>query len=261
MAILEQIGMVRIRKAGGCQPSECSLVDLKKLAAHLGASKSKKLASYVLAPGRAKELKSQIAALRTSMEVKHRTANEPRSASGGKLAHPGATDLFLLDSKRDAIGSQKRRQHSTRETQMGTHLIREERRIENAPSPTPSLEREPSTPKSLSSEDEKQEPPKWACDSFNGAVDEIRDHLLDTNRPSKPHLANGYADWEKFGFNNLAVEAAERRGEVLVLTLSASDPAAARLGLAKYHRKWDECLRTWFGCEVRVELQSNRAKN
>jgi|ERR1035437_130811 hypothetical protein len=45
-----------------------------------------------------------------------------------------------------------------------------------------------------------------------------------------PHLAKGAANWEEFGFNSLAVEAAEWHGKVLTLVLSASDLAAARPG-------------------------------
>ena len=63
--------------------------------------------------------------------------------------------------------------------------------------------------------------------------------LLDTNRPPAPRLVNGFAEWKKFGFGSLAVEAAAWRGKVLALTLSAHDPAAARRGLERYCKKWE----------------------
>ena len=58
-------------------------------------------------------------------------------------------------------------------------------------------------------------------------------HLHDSSRPPSPHLTNGTADWQEFAFNSLAVETATRRGEALVLTLSAIDPATALRGLEK----------------------------
>jgi hypothetical protein len=88
----------------------------------------------------------------------------------------------------------------------------------------------------------------------------MRAHLLDTSKPPNPNLVNGYAEWEEFGLNSLAVKAAKRCGEGLVLSLSASDPAAARRGLNKYQRKWDSSIRIWFECEVTVELEEAVSK-
>ena len=88
----------------------------------------------------------------------------------------------------------------------------------------------------------------------------MRALLLDTNRPPNPRLANGYAEWEKFGFGSLAVEAATRRGKVLALTLSARDPTAARRGLERYHRRWEASCREWFDCEVTVDLQEAKGR-
>ena len=257
MSVLERIGMVRLRTGGGSQPSECSLVDLKKLAARLGASQDKKRASYVLAPCRVEELKSQIAALRNSMEVKHPTGNESQSVSGEKLARSGIASLFLLGSKRDASVSPERRQRSTRETQTGTHLLQEEGRNEKVPSPTPSHEE--AQPKNSANEDGSDALLKCARDLFNGVIDDMRAHLLDTNKPPNSNLANGYADWTKFGFNGLAVEVAARRGEVLVLVLSAIDPAEARRGLDKYRKTWEGSFLNRFGGKVQIELQRRQA--
>ena len=114
--------------------------------------------------------------------------------------------------------------------------------------------------KSLSNEEKTRALLKWARDRFNGAIDDMRVHLLDTNRPQISGLANGYADWQEFGFNSLAVEAAEWRGKTLMLVLCASDPAAAQPGLYKYRKKWEAGLRKWFDCEVHVEVQQARRK-
>jgi hypothetical protein len=54
-------------------------------------------------------------------------------------------------------------------------------------------------------------------------------HLLDTSRPRLRTLPKALPI-EEFGFNSLAVEAAEWHGKVLTLVLSASDLAAARPG-------------------------------
>jgi hypothetical protein len=51
------------------------------------------------------------------------------------------------------------------------------------------------------------------------------------------------------------VEAAAMRGNVLTLVLSASDEAAARGGLKKYHRVWDASIREWFGDDLEVKLE------
>jgi hypothetical protein len=101
---------------------------------------------------------------------------------------------------------------------------------------------------------------KWARDRFNGVVDNLRSHLLDTNKPQVPHLSNGYADWEEFGFNSLAVEVAKWRGGTLELWLSVRDPASARDGLKKYRRTWERSLREWLDCEVEVNFQDAKSR-
>lgn len=83
---------------------------------------------------------------------------------------------------------------------------------------------------------------------------DMGNHLLDTSRPSAPHLANDYSDWHEFGFDSLAIEAAARSRNVLELVLSASDPAATQRGLHKYRRTWEASLRTRYGCEVKITL-------
>jgi hypothetical protein len=99
-----------------------------------------------------------------------------------------------------------------------------------------------------------------ARDRLNGAIDNMRAHILDTSRPPVPNLANGFVDWESFGFNSLAIEAATWRGKTLELQLSARDPAAARRGLEKYHWKWEASCREWFDCEVTVDLQDANSR-
>jgi hypothetical protein len=160
----------------------------------------------------------------------------------------------LSASQRHASVSPETRQRSTRETQTGTHLIQKEERSKRTTSLyPPSHGGETRTEKTDPDEDEPDEPLKCARRAFIGVMDEMSAHLLDTGKPQSPPFANGYADWDKFGFNNFAIVAALRSGEALVLILSASDVAAARRGLEKYHRKWEASLRKWYECEVHVE--------
>lgn len=101
---------------------------------------------------------------------------------------------------------------------------------------------------------------RWAQIKFTGIMNDLGDHLFDSSRPPVRHLANGADDWKMFGFDSLAVEGATWRGEVLMLILSASDPAEARRGLRKYHAKWDVSSRKWFGCEVQIAFQEAISK-
>jgi hypothetical protein len=89
---------------------------------------------------------------------------------------------------------------------------------------------------------------------------DMGNHLLDSSKPPSPHLVNGASDWQKFGFNSLAVEAAARHCNEWALVLSASDTEAAQRGLKKYRRAWNASLRKWFESEVHVQLQPAQRK-
>lgn len=104
LAVLNEIGMVRIRRGGGSQESECYLVNLKKLAVSLGASYDRRAASYVLTPSRSGELREQIKAMQCAMQSNYTQGQETQLASD-----QGGGNLFLLDSKRDAGVSPERR--------------------------------------------------------------------------------------------------------------------------------------------------------
>jgi hypothetical protein len=259
MAALKHIGMVRINPGGGNQESECALVDLKKLAVHLGASKDRKRASYVLPPDRIEDLRSEIAALHTSMQKKPKSGCKAEALDRKSSGNRDCANLFLLDSKRDISVSQKRRQRSSEETQTGSHLILKKTTHQNIPTPNPPIHHgELWKTKDSPDEDGPDVLLKWASDRFNAVIDDMRAHLLDTSRPPNPRFANGASEWGKFGFGSLAVYAAARRGEALALVLSASDPAAAHEGLKKYHRTWEPSLRKWYGCEVLWEVQETK---
>jgi hypothetical protein len=93
---------------------------------------------------------------------------------------------------------------------------------------------------------------KRARDLFCGVMANLKDHLVNHDRPRLPHLEDGYKDWRRFGFDSLGVmDAIEAQGRVR-LVLCASDAAAAQTGLVKYRKTWDAATLRWFGCEVEI---------
>lgn len=251
LEVLEHLQLVKLFRFGGSRQSECQLSDAYTIAARLGAAFDSNTQTYRLPEQVSERLKAEVCAIREAQQGKaYRKTRKPGVSLGGNLK--------LSASQRSASVSQTRRQRSTRETQTGTHLIRKEERIEKNPTPTPTPNGSGDTEKDKDSpdEDEPDGQLRWARIKFTGVIEDIRAHLLDTNRPPSPHLANGYGDWKVFEFGSLAVEAVEWNGKTLELTLSASDPIAARAGLEKYHRIWEASLRKWFSREVRVVFQS-----
>ena len=248
LEILEHLGLIKLFRFGGSRDSECQLVDSTGLAFRLGAKYHRQTLSFSLPPTVAERLKAEVAAIRERQQGK----SSPEAPRGTPHA---CGNLPFRVSQRNASVSPAIRKRSARETQTEFHLLLEERRIEEAPSPTPSHNDEAQKAKDSPDEDEPESLLLWARNPFTGVMNDMRDHLLDTKKPPAPHLTNGADDWKEFELGSLAVEAAAWCGEVLTLALSASDSAEAQRGLGKYHRKWDASLRKWYGCEVRVELR------
>jgi hypothetical protein len=248
LKILEYLRLVKLTRFGGSKDSECELKDSWFAANRLGVTYDSGTHSYSLPPQVAQRLISEVKAIREKQQGKM-----PQSTPRGAPRTCGKPPLRV--SQRNASVSPAIRQRAARETQTGTHLIREEGRTEEVLSPTPSHDGEAQKAKDSPDEDEPDPLLRWARIKFTGVMKDMGNHLLDSSRPPVPHLANGFAEWERFGFDSLAVEAAAWRGEVLVLVLSASDPAAARRGLDKYRKKWEASLHKWYKCEVNVELQ------
>ena len=250
LEILQHLKLVELIRFGGNKASECKLLDSKKAALSLGAIYDSKTISWSLPRDKAKRLGHEIATICERQQGRPVRRIEGASENDCENRH-------LYVSQRNASVSPEKRQRATRETQAGTHLIRKKERIEEALtcSPSPSDGGEAEKGKDSSDEYEPEGLLELARAKFTGVMNDLGDDLFDTNRPPVPHLANGFADWEEFGFNSLAVEAAKWRGETLELCLSARDPAAVRRGLEKYHRKWNASLRKWFACEVKVELR------
>jgi len=248
LEVLEHLRLVKLTRFGGSKDSECQLLDSREVALRLGAEYHRVTLSFSLPPNVTQRLKAEVKALRERRQGKLSPITPI-----GELQDCGNPSLRV--SQRDASVSLVGRQRCSRETQAGTHLLQEEKRIEEVLSPTPSHEQAEQGPKDLPNEVEPAVPLKWARDRFNGVIDDIRAHLLNISKPSNPHLANGYDEWQQFGFNSLAVKAASMRGNEITLLLSASDAAAARRGLDKYRRIWDASLHEWFGDAVEVKLE------
>jgi hypothetical protein len=253
LEILEHLRLVKLIRFGGSKDSECQLLDSRVLADRLGAKYHPRTLSFSLPPKVNQRLEAEVSALRERQQGKP-------SPNVLNCAPRNCGNLILSVSQRDASVSLAIRQRSIRETQTGGHLIQEERRREEVPTPTPSHDCEAKKPKDTSEENEPDSLLSWSQIKFTGVMKDMGSHLLDTSKPSVPHLANGFADWQEFGLNSLAVEAAAWRGALLELALSAFDLAAARRGLEKYNRTWNASLRKWFECEVRVELQQAQGK-
>lgn len=253
--ILEIVGLIKRLPTSGNRKSACQLFDVKALAESHGAMRQRKSAHFELPAPTVNLLKAQVKTVRQSQQGKTRA----RAISTGKLnveiaAQCGPHSLFSV-CRRDASVSHLIRQRAFRETQTGTHLLQEERRIEEVPSPNPPAhDEEAQETKDSPDEDEPHVLLKWARDRFNGVMDNMRSHLLDTSKPPNPRFANGASEWEEFRFNSLAVEAAAWHGQVLLLVLSAADPVATQRGLKKYHLIFEASLRAWYGCEVKTVL-------
>lgn len=249
LEILAHLGLVKLIHRRGSRKSECQLLDSREVAKRLGAVLNRRTLLFSMPPEVTRKLRAEVEAIRKRQQGKSLQAH-PRRAPNG------SGNLPLRVSQRNASVSPAIRQRSTRETQRESHLIQEEGRNEEITSPYPPCHDEAGQKdKDSPDEDEPDRLLKFARAVFTGVMKDMGCHLLDTSRPPNPRYANGYADWEQFGFGSLAVEAAESRGAGLALVLSACDPDAARSGLEKYRRKWDESLRKWFGCKVYCELQ------
>jgi hypothetical protein len=245
--LLVTVGLIERVVASGNRKSVCRLFDVKALALSQGAKRERKSAHFELPASIVDGLRTQVRSVRRRQQGKAKT----EAISSGKrnveiATRTGFHSLFSV-SQRDATVSELVRQRPSRETQIGIHLIQEERRKEKSLSPTPSHERELQSKKTTSDEDGSGVELQFARVVFTAVIDEMANHLLDTSRPPVPHLANGAADWNEFAFGSPVVVAASRREGELHLTLSAPDPEAVRSGLQKYRLTWEASLRKWFG--------------
>ena len=234
--VLEHFSLVKLRRFGGSRQSECELPDSWDVATRLGAEYDSQSKSYLFPAQVSKRLYTEVREIRERQQGQKKGSKAPKIVCG---------NLPLRVSRRSTGVSPEKRQRAIRETQAGTHLIQKEERSERTPTPTPTP-RNSSATQTEKADPEKDDPSgllPWARMKFTGVIDDMRNHLLDTSKPPHPRLRNGYQDWEEFGFAHMAIEAAEFRGAVLMLVITAPNPAAANRGLAKYHRAWAESVR------------------
>ena len=246
LEILQYLKLVRLIRFTGNRDSECKLLDSAEAALQLGAIYS--ALSFSLPTNEATRVKSEIEAIRQRQQGKlpNPVPNSVLNACGNRLQRV---------PQRNAGVSPERRELPTRETQTGFHLLQKEERTGRIPTPTPSQDGKLWKTKKPANEDGPVlDSLRWARVKFNGVMKDMRDHLLNGSKPPMPRITDGYSDWEAFGFESFCVERVEPRGKAWGLVLSASDPAAARRGVEKYHRTWDESVRRWFEGEVLVEL-------
>jgi predicted transcriptional regulator len=235
--MLEHLGLVTRTRRGGSQANEYDLVNALEAATKLGAVYHKRTVSYSLSTENIKRLQDSIREL-------ERNQRNARSATKG----PSGVSPVIHQRFRE------NQQRATSETQTGSHLIQEERRSEEVPTPTPPQDDGAQTnPKGLPDEDEPDANLRVVRAQFTGVIDDFRCALLSTNRPTALHLSNGADDWKTFGVNSWAVQAATWRGNLLVLTLQADDPAAAERGLVKYRKRWAVACLKWFQSKVEVQ--------
>lgn len=258
LEVLEHLVLIQLIRCGGSQKSQCRLLDSEEAAERLGATYHKISLRWSLAKETKQSLRTEIKRIRQRQQGKctesARDSLQSQTVSVRHVSQTCLTDTSAVAERNAGIPLEKC-QRVARETQIGALLIEEERRNEEGPSPTPSHIFEADKTKSGPDEEELRPMLKWARVKFTGLMKDLGDYLFDSSRPPVPHLANGAADWKEFGFDSLALEAAQPSGKGLVITLSASDPTAARRGLEKYREKWEASCRRWYECEVFVELK------
>jgi hypothetical protein len=228
-------------------------VDLKELCRHLGGARKKQAASYILPESTFEQMRARIQLLRIEQSGKGGTKREQGRQS---KARKGGGNLFPAVSQRNTSVPQVKHHCFARETQAPPHLLPQNTKHANCPTPNPPTH-DGEAQKSKNDPD-REEPDGLLRDVralFTGVMKDLGNHLLDTSKPPNPRFKNGGQEWEDFAFGSLAVKAAERRGAVLALTLSTSNPAAARAGLVKYRRTWEPSLRRWYVCEVTWEVE------
>ncbi len=251
--LLQYVGMVGVRRGGGNQPNAYDLFDLKALARHLGATSNRSGTAYSFPAHVRTQLQNEIAALKSKQAGKHPVSSAESSS------HPAAVvvvseDLLPCTSHGHAGASPEKRQCTTRETQNGSHLLLQNTRLQDSLYPTLTHEPEAERQKTFPNEVGTRDGLYWARVKFTGVMKDMADHLF-ASRPSLPHLTNGAADWEDFGFGSLSIVRVSWRDDTVFLVVAASDPVATQRGLQKYSRKWEASLRKRYESEVQVELQ------
>jgi hypothetical protein len=264
LEVLNHLQLVKLIRFGGSRQSECQLPDVWTIVNRLGAKFDPRTQSYRFPEPVFKQLTAEVCEIRVRQQGK--TDGKTAKSASSPSRNPN-----ISASQRNTTLSPEKRQHPTRETRAGTHLIQKKERIKEVPSPTSSPDSEGwGNAKNIPYEDglEKDVPLvraqfnglidairnatgnirsdadlQSARAKFNGVMDDLKDALLITNRPVVPHLTRSSDDWNEFRFNSLRVVAVARHGNERLLTLETDDVPATQRGLAKYRKRWESSCR------------------
>lgn len=134
--VLENVGLIERLPTSGNQKSVCQLFDLKALALFHGATRERKSAPLQLPTSIADRLKARVKTIRQRQQGKEKQCALPSGKDVGIASRSRFNPLFSV-SQRDASVSHLMNHCSSRDTQTGTHLLQEELRNKEVPTPTP----------------------------------------------------------------------------------------------------------------------------
>ena len=237
--ILSALELLRIVHRGGCQESTCQLTDSAEVAAALGARYTRSSVSWSLPADATLRLQLQVKAIRARHQ--RQSANAPDSVCGNPTAGV---------SHRNAGVSDEARQRPAAETLAESYLYRKEVRKKEDLSPTPFQERGADENRTSAAEDNDKAKRKQAQDRLNGVLDDLKDHLLNTDRPTLSGLTEGYTDWTESGFRDWEAVSISQQNDCFLLSIAAPEPAAAQRGAEKYQKFLATQFEEWFGVKV-----------
>ena len=165
LEILEHLRLVKLTRFGGNRDSECQLLDSRVVVNRLGAAFNPATLSYSLPPEVASRLKNEVKVIRARQQGKSLPIAQDcaPSASGNRQSRV---------PHRPPRVSPENPERSARETQTGSHLLREEGRIEEVLSPTPFQDGEAQKDKDSPDENEPDPLLRWARIKFTGVMSE-----------------------------------------------------------------------------------------
>jgi DNA-binding transcriptional ArsR family regulator len=258
LEVLKYLYLIRLRAAGGNRQTEWELMDLKQLAKQWGATYNKQKATFELSCQTTDRLRAEVERLRKELQGKIKKMSPPtRENLSFQSAVTTRACVPAGDSRRDANVSPEKHERHAGETQTLSQQIKENIRQENNLSPTPFRSEDLTNCKGVFDEREVSTLLNRAQVLFAAAIENLKDHLVDSGRPRLSHLEDGYENWRRFRFDSLGVIGVSKTNDSFRLTLCASDAALAQAGLEKYRKTWEASMRRWFEREVHIEFQTD----
>ena len=141
LAVLESVGLLRVRAGGGNRASEIELVDLESLARRLGATHNKRTGMFGFPEETVDHLRAVVAKTQQKLQGKRKDVNAIQTIGEGStdrqsLDEGGGPSFFSL-SERDTSVLPERHQGCTRETQTGSQQIKRKQNTRKQPIPYP----------------------------------------------------------------------------------------------------------------------------